>query len=263
MRLTYLISCMYQTDTSIIDRIGVQSDAVVINQCDKDSFEEFDFINKKGETCHVKFVCTTERGLSKSRNMAIRYAETEICQICDDDQVVAENGEELITNVYKLHPEAGVIAFSLKRCDINKKYPSKAQNLGFKQILQTNSLQITFRREVINENKILFDEKMGSGTGNGGGEENKFLFDCKKKKIKLFYSPEIIATVLPSGSQWFKGYTSQFMRNQGWASRRTLGGVLGFLYVLRYGISHRRLYKNEMSVCSAIKYLLIGFFENR
>lgn len=253
---------MHQKDASIIERTGVQSDVVVINQCDHNSIEEFDFVNKKGKICHAKFICTTERGLSRSRNMAIRYAEGDICQICDDDQTVSENGEEVICKVYEEHPDVGVIAFSLIRKDIVKKYPDKPQNISFSQILRTNSLQITFKREQIINADITFDTKLGSGTGNGGGEENKFLFDCKNKDIKLFYSPEIIGTVYPSSSQWFKGYTPQFMRNQGWACRRILGSFWGFLYCVHYGYSHRSKYK-DMNVINAWCYLLRGYFENK
>lgn len=120
MTFNILISCMHQADTSIIERSNVQSDVVVVNQCDHDSVEEFDFVNKKGKTCHAKFICTTERGLSKSRNMAIRNAWGDVCQICDDDEWLADNGEEVILRAYAENPDAALIAFSLIRKDIVK-----------------------------------------------------------------------------------------------------------------------------------------------
>ena len=83
MTFNILISCMHEKDTSIIERSNVQSDVVVVNQCDLDSVEEFDFVNKKGKTCHAKFINTTERGLSRSRNMAICNAWGDVCLICD------------------------------------------------------------------------------------------------------------------------------------------------------------------------------------
>ena len=263
MKLTYLISCMNQEDSSIIKKTGIQSDVVVINQCNKNKIEEFDFKNTAGRICHAKFICTTQRGLSKSRNMAIRYADGDICQICDDDQTVIENGEAIITKVYEDNPKSGVIAFALNRLDGNKQYPTKRQPLKFQQILRTNSLQITFRRNIIIENNVFFDEKMGSGTGNGGGEENKFLLDCRSKGINLLYSPEVIGTVLPSQSQWFNGYNIEFMRNQGWTSRRTMGFFIGLIYIIRYGLCHHHLYKSNLSYFKAMKGLISGFFEER
>ena len=37
---------MHQHDKSILTKSNVQSDVVVVNQCDTDSVEEFDFVNK-------------------------------------------------------------------------------------------------------------------------------------------------------------------------------------------------------------------------
>ena len=92
MTLNLLIACMHEKDTSIIKRSNVQSDVVVVNQCDHDSVEEFDFLNKKGITCHAKFINTTERGLSRSRNMAIENAQkADVCYICDDDEYLVDD----------------------------------------------------------------------------------------------------------------------------------------------------------------------------
>ena len=45
MTFQLLVSTMDQADFQLLDRMNVQSDAVIINQCDKDSVEELDFIN--------------------------------------------------------------------------------------------------------------------------------------------------------------------------------------------------------------------------
>ena len=48
MKINVLISCMHEKDTNIIQRSNIQTDVVVVNQCDKDCIEEWDFINKQG-----------------------------------------------------------------------------------------------------------------------------------------------------------------------------------------------------------------------
>ena len=62
------------------------------------------------------------------------------------------------------------------------------------------SVQIAFR----NNNLIRstpFNIKMGSGTGNGCGEENKFLLDCLKKRVQIKYIPsDNIARISTEGS---------------------------------------------------------------
>ena len=55
-KVTVLISCMYQENADIIKKTNVQTDVVVINQCDKEEIEDFEFVNIKGENCHAKFI---------------------------------------------------------------------------------------------------------------------------------------------------------------------------------------------------------------
>lgn len=264
MTFNVLISCMHQNDTSIIKRSNIQSDVIVINQCNYDAVEEFDFINKKGHVCHAKFVSTTERGLSRSRNMAIENAWADICLICDDDETLADDCEDAILNAYRENPNAALIAFSLLRKDCNKQYPNKKKHLGFKQILKTSSHQITFSRGLIKKSGIKFDEKMGSGTGNGGGEENMFMLTVKKHGLLLLYYPNIIATVNCGKSQWFDSYNERYFENLGWTDRRLFGLVLGFIYLLYWPIFRRNEYaKDGLSTFQALKSSLKGYFSKR
>ena len=157
MTLTLLIACMHEKDTSIIQRSNVQTDVVVVNQCDRDSVEEFDFVNKKGKTCHAKFICTTERGLSRSRTMAIRNAWGDVCLICDDDELFPDDYKDIILKAYEEEPQADVIAFALDRKDHPKVFSKQKSNLDFKRIGQTSSLQITFKRQSVLSKGISFD----------------------------------------------------------------------------------------------------------
>lgn len=266
MNFILLISCMHQHDKSILTKSNVQSDVVVVNQCDTDSVEEFDFVNKYGQTKHCIFVSTTQRGLSRSRNMAVSYApEDSICKICDDDETFADDIETKVLCAYERHPDASLIAFSMNRPDkkYGKVYPKADMHLSFSRILKTTSVEITFKKRHISDFAITFDEKMGSGTGNGGGEENKFMLDIRRAGGKLYFAPENIGTVNPAPSQWFTGYNSDMIRNYGWAAHRSMGFLLGFIYSHYWVISHRHLYGNSLSMYGAYKNILGGFFEKR
>jgi len=264
--ITLLISCMHQHDTSILERSNVQSDCVVVNQCDCEKVETFTFINKFGEEKKCTFVSTRQRGLSKSRNMAISYAPAHsVCLLCDDDETLADDIEQKIDAGYRRMPDADLIAFSLVRKDLasGKIYPTGDCVLKFQQILKTSSLQITFRKDRIEDFGVRFDEKMGSGTGNGGGEENKFMLDVWRAGGKLRYAPECVATVNPGESQWFKGYTSRYMQNLGWASKRSMGRALGLAYIHQWVLTHKPLYGKDISLFAAYVNLLKGFFSRR
>ena len=112
--------------------------------------------------------------------------------VSTDDEEIADDAEEVILKAYEENPDAGLIAFSLIRKDYDKTYPERKSNLGFKQILRTSSQQITFSRRMLEKYGIRFDEKMGSGTGNGGGEENKFMLGWRKAGADMIYCPDVI-----------------------------------------------------------------------
>lgn len=259
MNLCVLLSCMHQSDVSIVEKSNIQTDVIVVNQCNHEQIETFSFLNKKGKICQVKFINTTERGLSKSRNMAIRNCDADICVLADDDEYFTDDYEEKVISAYQAHPEVGVIAFSLIRNDIigGKLYPTVEKELGFKQIFSTSSLQLAFKKS----NNVFFDEKMGSGTGNGGGEENKFLFDIRRKGIKMWYFPSVIATINPGESKWFNGYNEHFFRNHGWASRRILGGTYSLIYCIYYIFRMRN--KAELSFGKLVKSEFSGWLSKR
>ncbi len=266
MKFVLLISCMHQHDKSILERSNVQSDVVVINQCDSDKVEEFDFVNKFGQTKHCIFVSTTERGLSRSRNMAIAYAPDDaICKVCDDDETFADDVEKKVLCAYTRHPDAALIAFSMIRADkkLGKVYPQKDMTLSFTRIIKTTSVEMTFNKRRVADLGVTFDIKMGSGTGNGGGEENKFMLDIRRDGGHLYYAPECIGTVNPAESHWFTGYNEETIKSYGWAARRSMGNIVGFLYSNYWALTHRRLYKGNLSLCGAYKAIMSGFFEKR
>lgn len=256
-----LISCMHQNDHTILAKSNVNSDVVVINQCDHNSIEEFDFLNKNNRTCHVKFINTTERGLSKSRNMAIANSWGDVCLICDDDEVLEDNVEDQILEAYNRMNDAGVIVFSLIRKDCNKTYPKSFRKLGYIQLLQTSSHQITFNRNAILRNSIRFNEDMGSGSGNGASEENTFMMDCKRAGLKMYYYPVNIATVLSSESQWFKGFSEDYFFKQGWAQKNVFKNrFYAFFYLLVFDIKHSGAVFSQVSRTKAFRLQLKGLF---
>lgn len=263
MRLIVLISCMNQIDYSIVKKSNIQTDVVVVNQCDCNDVQEFTFTNNKGNTCHALFISTTERGLSRSRNMAIANAKSaDICLICDDDEYLVDDYENIILKAYQDAPDnTALISFAFFRKD--KTMPRNERYLGIKEICKTSSVEITFRRNIVIENNIVFDVIMGSGSGNGAGEENKFMMDLRRAGYRLKYCPDYIGTLLSYESHWFQGWSKQYFRNNGWASRRIFGFVIGYLFAVFQTIHHYNRYRKELSFIKALINVHIGFFENR
>lgn len=256
MKLEVLISCMHQKDASIIQKTNIQSDVLVINQCDEDKIEEFDFLNQEGEVCHARMIYTTERGLSKSRNMAIRNAKGDICLICDDDEVLDLDYPEKILSAFNENIFADIITFIIDFPQ--KKYSTQPHRVGYVNALRVASVQIAFRCSSVINSGVHFNENMGSGTGNGAGEENKFLYDCLHSKLKVFYQPIHIGGLLNEDSQWFVGYDEYFFINRGWANKMIMGKFAACMYDIYYSLFKYKLYCKEMSFLKSLYYQLKG-----
>lgn len=259
MTISVLISCMHQNNAEIIKRSNVKTNAVVINQCNKDNITDTIFKDAVQKEHKLRFVDTRERGLSKSRNMAIKNANEDICLIMDDDEVLENDYVTTIQNAYTQYPDADIIVFQLGNS--NKKYAKESKQIGYLRALKVSSLEISFKRQSIINKDIKFDIEMGSGTGNGAGEENAFLYACLKKGLKIQYVPKKIASLnIGSQSQWFQGYTKQYFYKRGWATERYMGKTMATLYAIYFTAFKYKIYKKDCSLYNAIKNMLSGIY---
>lgn len=258
MNLQVLISCMHQKDHSIIERTNIQSDVIVINQCDIDKREEFSFVNKKGDICNALFISTTERGLSKSRNMAIRNATSDVCLICDDDEILEDDYIEKIIKEHQSKSNISIIAFNLN--DRYRTFPQESHKIGYIRALKLASWQISFKLYDINTKHISFDESMGAGVTMGGSEENKFLIECIKNGLKGVYVPILIGSVSQEISTWAVDSNNcvKYFKDRGQAYRKLMGGFLGFSYIFYSSIKKRNEYRKYMSLRKSIYHQIQG-----
>lgn len=258
MKVQVLISCMFDSDHSVIKHTNLQSDAIVVNQCDNDSREIFNITSKSGKECCITYINTTERGLSRSRNMAIKNSDSDICLLCDDDEELVDNYDEIIVNAFEENPSADIIAFNIKR---PSKTPfSSTHKLRYIEALKVSSVHIAFRRERIIANNIVFDVMLGSGSGNGGGEDTKFMRDCWKKGLSQWGNSSFIGVLKDtSKSLWFHGFNKQFFLDYGWTSRRVFGSITSVFTLLIYTVKHYKDYRKDISFYDALRYSFVGW----
>lgn len=251
-----LLSCMYETDDTLVRVSKITGDAIVISQGDWEGYREFG--TKSGM---ARMFFSRERGLTKSRNMAIRESNGNICLLCDDDEVFVDGYEERILEAYRKLPQADVIIF--KMINRTPSFPDKVRPLRFPQTMKVSSWQISFRRERILEKGIWFDELLGAGTGNGGEEELKFLTDCEKAALRIYYVPTEIAQVSQTSSTWFNGFTERFFENRGATTRYILGLWVASFYAVYYIVRKRRLYRQSLAPSAALKATFRGIRGNK
>ena len=155
-----LLSCMNEKDFSVLANSNINSNTIIVNQCNENGIEQ---IKDK-----VIMFNVAENGLSRSRNLAISKSNKDICLLADDDEFFYDNLEEIILNTYKNCPKADIIIFEFenKRKNLSK----NIRKLYFFEMLKISSVQISFKRNSIQEKNIKFDTLLGAGTGNGAGE---------------------------------------------------------------------------------------------
>ncbi len=250
-KFTVLLSCMYEKNMEIIKRSNINFPAVIVNQCDKKC------TTNSGD---ILWIDSIERGLSRSRNMAIKNTDADICLIADNDEIFDDDCREKILESYRNIPDADIIIFNLH--NKTTKLKNKIYKLQRLEMLRVCSLQITFKRSAIVDNNISFDIKLGAGTGNGAGEENKFLLDCYDKGLKIYHYPINIATMVDNTSTWFNGFTEEFFYKHGMVTRYSLGLFISLLYAFYYIVFKYKLYRNDISLYRAAMQLFKGIFNN-
>ncbi|MCD7907283.1 MAG: glycosyltransferase family 2 protein [Clostridium sp.] len=256
MKLEVLISCMNQPDFALIQQSRITTDALMINQT---NFESIDMIQTCGQT--IRRFNTNDRGLSRSRNTALEHAVGDICLICDDDEIFTDHYETIICQAFERLPGADIIAFDL----VNKvtRLTPWIQWVGWLKSLKLASYQLALKRSTILASGVRFDPLMGSGTGNGAGEENKFLLDCLRKGLRIYYVPQVIGEVCYGPSNWFSGYDETFFFQRGSSTRYMLGFAPAVVYGIYYIIAKRALYRDTISLPKATKALFRGIWENK
>lgn len=258
LRIELLVSCMNQGAVKTLQFCKAKTDVLIVNQTTFEHVSTFKFKDEKNNEHNCRYICTEESGLSNSRNKAIAESTGDILLFVDDDEEMVTGYAEIISEAFKMHPDADIITFALNYSE--KKFPNKEKRIGYLGALKSCSPQIAVKRTSIVNQNIRFDPTMGSGTGNGGGEENKFLFDCLKKKLKIYYVPNIIATIHKGESKWFSSFNKKFFFNRGYSTSKILGRTLAWLYAFEFCIAKWPLYKHEMSFWCALYYHIKGTF---
>lgn len=243
-----LLSCMNEKNHDILLRSNIKCSCVVVNQCNKENVII---------TNHTLWIDSTDKGLSKSRNLAIKNSKADICLIADNDENFIDNVDRVIIEAYNEIPEADIIIFEIK--NRKSKLKNKIYKLRKFDLLRVSSWQISFRRAKIIDNFLKFDELLGAGTVNGSGEENKFLLDAYYKGLKIYHYPVTIAHMLEDNeSTWFKGYDESYFYKRGIVTRYILGFWISLIYAFYFIVNKRRLYCNNINMIKALWNILKG-----
>ena len=249
-----LLSAMHLEDENYIDTLNIHTDCVVINQCDRTCERKTVRETDRG-SFNITYVETTERGLSKSRNMALRYATDPVCILCDNDVEYVDDYDRIVEDAFNRYKDADIIVFFVKRPERSAPVFDKPKRMGYLYVLKIFSPEIAFRKESVSG--IRFNENFGAGAKYFMGEENLFLYECLRQGKKIIYIPRMIGEVRAEESTWFKGYNEDFFVARG-ANFAALSKWFSVILILQYAVRKRHLYSGNLTMSKALGKMFEG-----
>jgi len=183
-------------------------DAFLVNQCGQNGLR----------SCGAfPVVDSAQRGLARSRNLALENTQAEFLWLCDDDVAIAPNAEEVILSAFAAHPQADAIAFN-----VPSDTPGRPQRLiqAEHALKLSNSMRyptyrFVYRLASLKKAGLRFDERFGSGSVYTSGEDSLFTAACLKAGLRLIAVPQEIARVNHADSGWFEGFTDKYLHDKG------------------------------------------------
>lgn len=255
MKIEVLVSTMNQNDISLVEKMNIQTDSILINQTDRNHYFE-NIINGK----RVRMYSFNERGVGLSRNNALMRSDADICLMADDDMVYVDGYKEKVVNAFKENSNADMILFNVpihKGNGVTKVKVKKNGRVRFINALKYGTVNCAFRREIILKKNILFSLLFGGGARYSSGEDSIFITDVLKNKLKVYSSTDVIAEIYENGSTWFNGYNKKYLYDRG-ALFRAIGGNKATLLNLQFVIRHRKLYASEYKMLEAFRIMMSG-----
>lgn len=235
-----LVAAMHQSDKSLLDRMRIETDAIIGNQCDGDSIERFEWNGN-----NIIYLNFSERGVGLNRNNAMIRARGDICLLADEDIIYVKGYANKVRKAFSRFGNADVIIFNIYEKPVTRYVIKHATRVWWHNFLRYGAVRIAFRRESIVENGIYFNQNFGGGCQYQHGEDNIFLAECLSKGLKVYAVPVYIAMLTPgSTSTWRKGYTEKYFSDQG-RLYRTIFKRWWKLISFQDAIRHQNLYKKN------------------
>ena len=253
MRIEVLISTMNEESIDCYKRFNLETDALIINQCGKNSYEEVVDDGKK-----IRMISTDTRGLGVSRNLAMLNSNADINIFCDDDEVFENGYKEKILSEFEKYPDVDFFIFKTIIYQDGKEIVKvkKSEDLPLYKSLRYGSVHFVFKKESIVRNNISVSTFFGAGTGNGSGEDSIFLRDAFKAGLKLRTSDKLIAKIYNDDSTWFTGYDEEFFYDKGMLSKALFPKTYR-LYIEQFLRRHQEM-TADIDIKKARKLMLDG-----
>ena len=253
MKVQVLVSVVEREPRGLVEEMGIETDAIIVNQCDHYGVENFDYNGQKIRAFHM-----AERGVGLSRNTALMRADGDICLFSDQDIVYEAGYEQKILKAFEKCPDADMIVFNIEIGEERKTYHNtEVKRVRWYNCGRYGAVGFAVKREKLFEAGVTFSLLFGGGAKYSAGEDSLFLKEFMDKGYRVYTSPEVIGREREGDSTWFSGYHEKFFFDRG-VLYHFLYGHLAKLWGLRFLFVHREKMCGEIPLKEAYRIMKKG-----
>lgn len=182
---------------SLLNQSYKNYELIIVDQNDKISLEPI--IKEYSGRIDIKYL-TSEKGLSRARNVGLNYVTGDIVGFPDDDCVYSPETLNRVYKEFSRNEIDGIVGQTVPTFS-NKLISSESKKAGEGNLKQLNIYNVWFHgisyTIFLSKGAIekigIFDEQLGVGSGTryGSGEETDYLIRGIKLGLKIFYDKEL------------------------------------------------------------------------
>ena len=257
--LEVLISALGKDAQALASGMNLECGAVLVDQGSRN--DRYEFNTSEGHT--VRTIESVERGIGRSRNLALEEARGRIVLFSDDDIVYSEGYAESILKAFEAHPEADIIMFNVNVSEERKTYRIDKEIRVHKwSVGRYPAYAAAVRLDSIRRAKVSFSLLFGGGARYSNGEDSLFFMDCLRAGLEVIAVPVTIGSEIPRESTWFHGFNDKFFLDRGVLYSFLYGNTAG-IWALRFVLAKRRTYAGQMKPSDAFKLMRKGIKEGK
>lgn len=201
----------------------------------------------------VKYLESSDIGVTKSRNLVLSNCDSEILVFGDDDAVFLEDGIRKCVEYFTSNPNIDLIlAQSINKSGVlRKKYKNKSYKLNKFNCAKAGTIEIMVRASSAKIKRITFDEEFGAGTKKFLGDEYIFITDLLKIGGNAVFLPITIAAH-PSQSSGVTSYNQTTMQ----ARAKVFNRVFGFWAPLVRALFFIKNFRKTGNLSDFLKFII-------
>lgn len=229
---------VYNIESIIDDVIELKPEVIVCHQllgkADTEDYIKYrDQLHKKYS--FIKFIVDPGKGLSRSRNLILCVAQSQLIFISDDDNEFCASGiHQMCSLMFEEKLDIGLGRIKTPEGDDFKTYTSGVSPVSIKNAGSVSSLEMCVNRKLVADHNLRFDEDFGLGTPFPSCEEFIFITDALKLKAKI-QRADIYINIHPMESSGKNFANRNINRAKGAAFARVFG-IWGFFVVIAFAV---------------------------